>query len=371
MSTTQENAAGKTADISFEEQQDGSVVVPVEDLGEQASNAQDAGAANETQAAADQRVVRGGDDDDDEHHEGLSEAAELQQASTDAEREAIRERRRLQRAENKERRRQGRQRTEAQLLETQAELRRMQEQFAELNSRINGSDLAQLDQRLAAEQQAITYLQSVIADAVKTQNGDAAADAMTRLQQATQNASRLSDLRRQMATAPQRTQPSAGTRLDPRAISLGNKWLAENPWYNPRENSTETAIVLAIDSQLSREGYDPTTEGYWEELTERASRHVRGAASGGRAEPNDRGGSSYNGGAAPPRRPVKSVVTGSGREGSSASSGAPKSGYVLSAERVKALKDAGHWEDPKLRNEAIRRYRDYDASAAREAAGRS
>jgi hypothetical protein len=51
------------------------------------------------------------------------------------------------------------------------------------------------------------------------------------------------------------------------------------------------------------------------------------------------------------------VVTGSGREsGNSGNSGS----YKLSADRVSALKDAGIWDDPKQRAEAVKRFRDYD-----------
>jgi hypothetical protein len=48
-------------------------------------------------------------------------------------------------------------------------------------------------------------------------------------------------------------------------------------------------------------------------------------------------------------------VTGSGRE-NAASSGGNKTSFTLSAEQVKAMKDAGMWEDPEKRARMIRRY---------------
>ena len=53
----------------------------------------------------------------------------------------------------------------------------------------------------------------------------------------------------------------------------------------------------------------------------------------------------------------KATVAGSGRDvGSSGKQGT----YKLSAERVQALKDAGIWDNPKQRAEAVKRYREFD-----------
>ena len=51
------------------------------------------------------------------------------------------------------------------------------------------------------------------------------------------------------------------------------------------------------------------------------------------------------------------TVAGAGRESGGADSGKT---YRLSSDRVQALKDAGIWDDPKQRAEAIRRFREYD-----------
>lgn len=53
----------------------------------------------------------------------------------------------------------------------------------------------------------------------------------------------------------------------------------------------------------------------------------------------------------------KAVVAGSGRD----SGGSGKTGtYKLSAERVQAMKDAGIWDNPEKRAEAVKRYREFD-----------
>jgi hypothetical protein len=48
------------------------------------------------------------------------------------------------------------------------------------------------------------------------------------------------------------------------------------------------------------------------------------------------------------------MVTGSGRETSPTAGG--RNTFTLSAEQVRAMKDAGFWDDPKKRASMIKRY---------------
>ena len=48
------------------------------------------------------------------------------------------------------------------------------------------------------------------------------------------------------------------------------------------------------------------------------------------------------------------IVTGSGRESAAGSGG--KNTFTLSPEQVRAMKDAGFWDDPEKRNKMIKRY---------------
>ena len=50
------------------------------------------------------------------------------------------------------------------------------------------------------------------------------------------------------------------------------EFISENPWYDVKGGDEDSAIVLAIDGALHREGFRPDTEEYWDELRERAAR---------------------------------------------------------------------------------------------------
>lgn len=52
-------------------------------------------------------------------------------------------------------------------------------------------------------------------------------------------------------------------------------------------------------------------------------------------------------------------MSGSGRE-SGGGAAQNRGGFRLSSERVKALKDAGIWDNPAERAEAVKRFREYD-----------
>jgi hypothetical protein len=145
--------------------------------------------------------------------------------------------------------------------------------------------------------------------------------------------------------------------LDPRMVVQASSWMETHKWYNPQGADADSRQVLALDARLSEEGYDPKTAAYWEELTTRVKAALpHRARNGGRqaseTEYNDVG----------QRKSNRSVVTGSGAESGGVSNDASRSGFLLSPERVQALKDAGIWDNPKSRSDAIRRYREYDTT---------
>jgi hypothetical protein len=113
-------------------------------------------------------------------------------------------------------------------------------------------------------------------------------------------------------------------------------------------------LVKALDGAVFAEGFKPNTPEYWTELSKRVAANLPHRAKESKL-PTDTSRKSEQ----------RSVVTGSGRS-SAAANGGSKTSFVLSADRVKALKDAGMWEDPKTRSDAIRRFRDYDREHAAE-----
>jgi hypothetical protein len=119
-------------------------------------------------------------------------------------------------------------------------------------------------------------------------------------------------------------------------------WLERNNWYDPDIKDQDSKVAKTVDESLHAEGWNPTTEEYWQELDSRLKKYLP-----------HRYDSGYN--KSQVNRP-KPPVAGSGRE----SSNTPSGGYRLSADRVKAIKDAGKWDDPKERASMIKAFQNYD-----------
>jgi hypothetical protein len=106
-------------------------------------------------------------------------------------------------------------------------------------------------------------------------------------------------------------------------------------------------VATKIDEKLMAEGWDPKTAEYWEELDNRLTKYLPHRYNSGNGETNSRSSE---------RRP-RSVVTSSGREHTSS---ARPGEFRLSPERVKAIKEAGRWDNLTERNKMIRKYAEYD-----------
>jgi len=46
-------------------------------------------------------------------------------------------------------------------------------------------------------------------------------------------------------------------------------WLARNPWYDTKEYDTQSDIAFTLSEKLKREGYDPRSDEFWEEIDSR------------------------------------------------------------------------------------------------------
>jgi len=100
-----------------------------------------------------------------------------------------------------------------------------------------------------------------------------------------------------------------------------------------------------IDKKLTAEGFDPSTPDYWDELDERLEKYVPQKVNRG-----------YNDSSVRKERP-RSVVTSSGRESTASTRG---NEFRLSPDRVAAMKEAGMWDNPELKQKAIRKYAEWD-----------
>ena len=276
--------------------------------------------------------------DEDDHDE--DERPVKNTDETDDEREAIRERRRLEKLERKERRDKAitRDKTELDFLRKRND--ELERRMSAQEQRAHQTDLNTLDAQLRGAINEVDMAEKVIAKAVAVGNGDDVAQAMRYRDQAMQKAQQLNAVK-QNATAPR---PPANNDIDDRVMQHAQGFLKNNAWYDPQGRDEDSAIVLAIDQALSKDGYDPKTEEYWAELNKRAARRLPEKFAAVKAE-------------SPERVSRGGPAIGSGREHAPAST---RKEIYVSPERKQALIDAGVWDDATLRMKYVKRYAEYD-----------
>lgn len=248
--------------------------------------------------------------------------------------------------ERRQRRREMKQRRKEYFDKIKRDAEALRAQNEELNHRLavierksTGSEMAQLQAAERQISQAYNQLKQINQRAIEAADGAAATEAQERMFQLRQRMEQLQNVKQAFAQRQNAPQP-----LDPRLISHAESWMSKNKWYDPSGNDEDSAVMLALDNRLAQEGWNPTSPQYWQELDKRAAKFLP-----------HRFGKSYNQSQSgnSPRVPV----AGSGRDGGGGNSGTT---YRLSAERVQGLKDAGLWDDPKARAEAIKRYQEFD-----------
>ena len=274
----------------------------------------------------------------------------------DAEREAIRERRRLEKLERKERREQAIKRDKLELDFLRKRNDDLERRLGTVEQRTHQADLSQIDAQIAQAKNEAEMAERVIAKAVAAGNGDDVAQAMRYRDQALLKANQLAFAKQQaMVQRQQANQPKDG--LDDMAMHYAKEFIADNSWYDPKGQDEDSAIVLAIDGALHREGFRPDTEEYWDELRERAAKRLperfkqttrrndHGDDRGSRDEPRQQ------------RQTRGGPAIGSGREHAPTST---RTEVYISPERKQALIEAGVWDDPVLRMKYVKRYAEYD-----------
>jgi hypothetical protein len=288
------------------------------------------------------------DQQEDDHEEGENEdertASTAEEDDNGDERDAIRERRRLEKLERKERRDQAIKRDKLELDFLRKRNDDLERRVTAQEQRAHQADLGTYDSQIASAAKEAEMAERVIAKAVEAGNGKDVAQAMRYRDQAMQKVQQLQFAKQQAAQ-----QRPSGQQLDDMTMHYANEFIKENPWYDSQGRDEDSAIVIAIDQSLAKDGYNPQSEEYWDELRKRAARRLpekfkperQSSSRETREERTPRGG----------------PAVGSGREHAPAST---RKEIYLSPERKQALIDAGVWDDPVLRMKYAKRYSEYD-----------
>lgn len=284
-------------------------------------------------------VAKVEDDDDEDEHPDTSEKDVNPDDPDDKEREAIRERRRLEKIERKERREKAIQRDKLELEFLSKRNAELERRFNSIEQRQFQADVSNVDAQLRSAINEFDMAEKVIAKAVAAGNGDDVAQAMRYRDQAMAKAQQLKAIK-DRATAPRPVAPPAQQGMDETTLNYAREFVKENSWYDPQGRDEDSAVVLAIDQTLVKDGFQPNTSEYWAELRKRAARRLPEKFK-----------------AADDRQARGGPALGSGKEHAPTSS---RREVYISPERKAALEEAGVWADPILRMKYVKRYAEYD-----------
>lgn len=283
-------------------------------------------------------TVEDHDDDNDDDDRVAS-------SNEDSERDAIRERRRVEKQERKQRREEAIKRDKLELEFLRKRNDDLERRVGAQEQRAHKLDLSAFDAELAKAAQEAEMAERVIAKAVAAGNGDDVTQAMRYRDQALARFQQLTFQKQRVAAQPPQPKPQ---QIDDLTMRYAQEFIKENPWYDAQGNNEDSAIVIAIDQTLGKEGFDPRTPEYWDELRARAARRLpERFESEERSKPKPE----------PRREPRGGPAVGSGREHAPTST---RKEIYISPERKQALIDAGVWEVPELRDRYVKRYAEYD-----------
>ena len=322
-------------EMQVEESQDGGAIValPAGEISPQAENTDD----NQN---LDAKTSDLGDEGDD----SSAQAQDNQNDDYDDDREAIRaarrEERKLKKQIHKEKARESNYLISA-LKKQNAELA---DRLAAVERKTSGAELARVDKAIEDAGVQVEYAKMKMKEAVNGRDGDSLARAQDMWYEAKRKLESLESIK-QNATK-QMSQPQQNINVpDPMVQKMAADWMEANPWYDPQGRNEESMIAQTLDKRLTEEGFDPTSEEYWDELDARMQKYLP-----------QKSNSSYNQSNVQQKRP-RSVMTSSGRETMATTK---SNEFRVSPDRVAAMKEAGLWDNPTLRQNAIRKCAEWD-----------
>jgi hypothetical protein len=308
--------------IAISEEKDGSAVVELPDSIPSPENT-----AEDHEDGSDE-------DDEAERQRELAMGGEV-----DPEAERLREQKRNKRKARKEYHKQVAAEKDVKLTLLERQNQELLERLSVLEKKSHGSDIARLNKALEDQNARILFAKQKIAEATKTGNGELLTSAQEMWFEARRQFEALEAIKKK-AVAPQRQRTIQAP--DPQLQRHANAWMSRNDWYDPQGGDADSRVALTIDQALAEEGFNPKTPEYWDELDNRLQKYLPHRYTGEEDERPSRN-----------TRP-RSAVTGSGRENASSRGG--KNSFTLTPDQVRAMKDAGMWDDADKRAKMIRRY---------------
>ena len=324
-------------ELQVEESQDGSAVVELPEGEAPVNEPEELAEGGEVQ----KKVASDEDDDESDDDAGISAHA------TDDEREAIRAARREERKLKKQIQREKARESNHLINALRKQNNELAERLAVIEKKTSGAEYARLEKTIEDQNVRVLYARQKMAEANSSGDGEAFVEAQEAWYEARRQLEALQNFKERAVKSQAQTPKQNATVVDPLLQRKAAGWMAKNGWYDVHGKTEDSRIAKMVDERLAEEGWDASTDEYWDELDNRLQKYLPHRYT----QATDEKPSLRN-------RP-RNVITSSGKESVSSAKG---NQFVLSPDRVRALKEAGMWEDADKRAKAIRKYAEYDRS---------
>lgn len=219
-----------------------------------------------------------------------------------------------------------------------------------MSERVNKVQAEALDQRIAAHVRDAKTMEDIEAKALEKGEARDSIEARRLKEQNIAEAHRLAAEKDALLQPRQVAQGPPREVLDKQRI-----FMERHPWYNPNGVDEDSLLTKAVDQAIANERrLNPTQPEYWGELEKRIAARLPHRAF--KAEPADDDADTTP----QDTRTRRAPPVGGGRGAAPGS----VARLTLSPERVAAMKEAGYWDDPKIRTKMAKQYLAFDKARA-------
>jgi len=325
-------------DLPIKEQEDGTVLVAVEEDKDPFEDQKKNEKASNDGADSDDKDDDG--DDDSESSVAADDSSKGDDGETDEDRERIREARREERKLKKELAKQREASSKHKISSLERRNEELARRLAAVESTAASFQFAQVDKAIDDETTRVEYAKMKLLQAAQANDAAAQVEYLELLQESKNRLSQVQAYKKQQIENAKRPKQNVPDQVSEAVRENAESWMNKHKWYDPQGRDTDSRIAKVIDQELAADGWEPSDPEYWDELDSRLASRLphRYAAKGASKRTN-------------PAPSGRSSNPGAGPSGTT---------FTLSRERVQAIKDAGAWDDPSKRNQMIKAYASYD-----------
>jgi hypothetical protein len=316
----------KQDDLSVTESQDGSATVDVpENMADMVHDSDD---NHDNQGSNDQNAS---DDDHGDDDTGDTEVREAKRNRRRAKKDLIRK-------TNQEK--------DARLVQLQRENEAMSRRLTQLERNNKSEQVVRLEKAVDDANVRVEYAKMKLAEATQNSDGHAMVEAQALWHDANEEVRNLTIMRQ---NADRELKQHSDVRVPNETVQRNAAaWMNRNSWYSPNKGDQDSRIAAKVDELMVAQGWDPSDPDYWDELDNRLQSELPHRYN------------SSNGQGKSVQKP-RNTVGSSGREASAAYGGANnRTQFVLSPDRVRAMKEAGAWDNPERKAKMIKNFMAFD-----------